>query len=132
MHLLPLPAFDDNYIWTWRDDTGRALVVDPGQAGPVLAAADDGLQPIGILLTHHHGDHIGGVDELRRRWPALPVIAPVDDRIDVASQRVGDGDRVRIGDWSFETVAVPGHTVDRKSTRLNSSNQCAARMPSSA
>src|SRR3546814_1275363 len=77
MHLLPLPAFDDNYIWTWRDDTGRALVVDPGQAGPVLAAADDGLQPIGILLTHHHGDHIGGVDELRRRWPALPVIAPV-------------------------------------------------------
>src|SRR3546814_1109236 len=52
-----------------------------------------------------------GVDELRRRWPALPVIAPVDDRIDVASQRVGDGDRVRIGDWSFETVTVPGHTV---------------------
>src|SRR3546814_11631308 len=42
---------------------------------------------------------------------ALPVIAPVDDRIDVASQRVGDGDRVRIGDWSFETVTVPGHTV---------------------
>src|SRR3546814_3542949 len=108
MHLLPLPAFDDNYIWTWRDDTGRALVVDPGQAGPVLAAADDGLQPIGILLTHHHGDHIGGVDELRRRWPALPVIAPVDARIDVASQRVGDGDGVRIGGGSFETVPAPG------------------------
>jgi hydroxyacylglutathione hydrolase len=111
MHLLPLPAFDDNYIWTWRDDAGRALVVDPGQAGPVLAAADDGLQPIGILLTHHHGDHIDGVGELRRRWPALPVIAPVDDRIAIASQRVGNGDRVRIGDWAFETVAVPGHTV---------------------
>src|SRR3546814_15884118 len=103
MHLLPLPAFDDNYIWTWRDDTGRALVADPGQAGPVLAAADDGLQPIGILPTHHHGHHIGGVDELRRRWPALPVIAPVDDRTDPASQRVADGDRVRTGDWPFET-----------------------------
>lgn len=111
MHLLPLPAFDDNYIWTWRDDAGRALVVDPGQAGPVLAAADDGLQPVGILLTHHHGDHIGGVEELRRRWPALPVIAPVDERIAVASQRAGDGERIRIGDWSFETIAVPGHTV---------------------
>ena len=111
MHLLPLPAFDDNYIWTWRDDAGRALVVDPGQAGQVLAAADDGLEPVGILLTHHHGDHVGGVDELRRRWPALPVIAPADDRIATASRRVGDGDRVTVGDWVFETIAVPGHTV---------------------
>src|SRR3546814_13192000 len=97
MHLLPLPAFDDNYIWTWRDDTGRALVVDPGQAGPVLAAAAEGLQPIGILLTHHHGDHIGGVDELRRRWPAPPVNATVDNRIDETRQREGDGHRDHTG-----------------------------------
>src|SRR3546814_14543253 len=54
---------------------------------------------------------MGGGDVRRRRWPALPVSAPGDDRLDVASQRVGDGDRVRIGDWSFETVAVHGHTV---------------------
>lgn len=111
MHLLALPAFDDNYIWTWRDDAGRALVVDPGQAGPVLAAADEGLQPVGILLTHHHPDHIGGVAELHQRWPGLPVIAPVDERISIASTRVGDGDHARIGDWAFETIAVPGHTV---------------------
>lgn len=111
MQLLPLPAFDDNYIWTWRDDTGCALVVDPGQAVPVLAAADQGLQPAAILLTHHHDDHIGGVAELRRRWPDLPVIAPADERIAIASQRVGDGDHARIGDWLFETIAVPGHTV---------------------
>ena len=111
MQLLPLPAFADNYIWTWRDDVGRALVVDPGQAAPVLAAAAEGLQPIGILLTHHHDDHIGGVAELRERWPGLPVIAPMDDRIAIASQRVGDGDRIVIGDWTFETLAVPGHTV---------------------
>lgn len=111
MHLLALPAFDDNYIWTWRDDAGRALVVDPGQADPVLAAANEGLQPAGILLTHHHPDHIGGVAELRQRWPGLPVIAPVDERIPIASTRVGDGDHARIGDWAFETIAVPGHTV---------------------
>ena len=111
MHLLPLPAFDDNYIWTWRDDAGHALIVDPGQAAPVLAAAADGLLPVGILLTHHHNDHIGGVAELRERWPDLPVFAPVDDRIAIASARVGEGDPVRIGDWTFETIAVPGHTV---------------------
>ncbi|HVI58973.1 MAG TPA: hydroxyacylglutathione hydrolase [Luteimonas sp.] len=111
MELLPLPAFEDNYIWTWRDDGGRALVVDPGEAGPVLAAADAGLRPVGVLLTHHHPDHIGGVAGLRERWPDLPVVAPDDERIGIASRRAGDGDRVRVGDWDFEVLAVPGHTV---------------------
>jgi hydroxyacylglutathione hydrolase len=111
MHLLPLPAFEDNYIWTWRDDAGRALVVDPGDAGPVLAAAGQGLQPVGVLLTHHHADHVGGVPALLERWPGLPVVAPDDERIPFATQRAGDGDRVGIAGWSFETLAVPGHTV---------------------
>ena len=111
MHLLPLPAFDDNYIWTLRDEAGNALVVDPGEAGPVLSAAADGLLPVGILLTHHHHDHIGGVGELLERWPSLPVIAPDDERLTVASRRVGDGDRVQVGEWGFDTLAVPGHTV---------------------
>src|SRR3546814_19738662 len=75
MHLLPLPAFDDNYIWTWRDDTGRALVVDPGQAGPVLAAADDGLQPLGILLTPHHGAHFRGLISVSLRVGSVCVIS---------------------------------------------------------
>lgn len=111
MYLLPLPAFEDNYIWTLRDDAGRALVVDPGEAGPVLSAAADGLQPAGILLTHHHHDHIGGVGELLERWPDLPVIAPDDERIAIATRRTGDGDRVEVAGWGFDTLAVPGHTV---------------------
>ena len=45
MHLQPLPAFEDNYIWLLRDDGGRALIVDPGEAGPVLAALADALNP---------------------------------------------------------------------------------------
>ncbi|HZW17988.1 MAG TPA: hydroxyacylglutathione hydrolase [Luteimonas sp.] len=111
MHPTPLPAFEDNYIWTLRGDDGRAIVVDPGEAGPVLAAADAGLRPQAILLTHHHTDHIGGVEELLRRWPGLPVLAPVDDRIPVASRRVGDDERVELGGWAFDVLAVPGHTV---------------------
>ncbi len=111
MRLLPLPAFDDNYIWALCRDDGEALIVDPGQAAPVLAAAAEGLKPVGILLTHHHQDHIGGVPALLERWPRLPVFGPADARITTATVRVDEGDRAEIGGWGFEVHAVPGHTV---------------------
>ncbi|MCJ0826109.1 hydroxyacylglutathione hydrolase [Luteimonas sp. 50] len=115
MRLQPLPAFADNYIWALEnaDDpaTSGAIIVDPGQAAPVLAAAAQGLRPTVVLLTHHHPDHIGGAAELLRHWPRLPMFAPDDARIDLPCQRVGDGDTVRHGDWRFEVLAVPGHTV---------------------
>ena len=111
MPLRPLPAFTDNYIWTLSDDAGRALIVDPGEAAPVLDAARAGLQPVAILLTHHHPDHIGGVEELLRTWPDLPVIAPEDARIRHATRRVREGDQVAIGGWRFEVMEIPGHTL---------------------
>jgi hydroxyacylglutathione hydrolase len=109
--MLPLPAFDDNYIWALTGDAGAALIVDPGDAAPVLAAAADGLRIAGILLTHHHHDHIGGVPMLLQRWPGLPVIAPVDERIAHVTHRVGAGDTARIDEWAFRVLEIPGHTV---------------------
>jgi len=110
MPLQALPAFTDNYIWTLADEAGRAVVVDPGEAAPVLRAADAGLQPIAILLTHHHPDHTGGTAALLHRWPGLPVFAPHDDRIDVPCRRVADGDVVDAGEWRFRVLEIPGHT----------------------
>ena len=110
MPLQALPAFTDNYIWTLADDDGRAVVVDPGDAAPVLQAADAGLQPIAILLTHHHPDHIGGAAALLRRWPDLPVFAPHEERIDLRCRRVAAGDVVEVGDWRFRVLEIPGHT----------------------
>jgi len=110
---VPIPAFADNYIWLLpgRDGHG-AVLVDPGDAAPVLAAAArDGWRPEAVLLTHHHHDHVGGVEELRARWPGLRVVAPVDERIDIACERVGDGERVEAGGRTFEVIAVPGHTL---------------------
>lgn len=110
MRLQALPAFSDNYIWAWVADDGQALLIDPGEAGPVLAAADQGLAPAAILLTHHHDDHIGGVAALLRRWPSLPVLAPDDERIATATRRVGNGERDELLGQSFDVLAVPGHT----------------------
>ena len=111
MRLQPIPAFDDNYIWTLDADDGSTIVVDPGDAQPVLAAAERGFVPGVVLLTHHHDDHIGGVAALRARWPALEIVAPEDPRIPVASRRVRNGDRLEHGPWRFEILAVPGHTA---------------------
>ena len=67
MNLIALPAFADNYIWMLHDGAG-AVVVDPGDEAPVLQALDaHGLTLVGILVTHHHVDHVGGIEALRLR-----------------------------------------------------------------
>jgi hydroxyacylglutathione hydrolase len=110
MPLQPLPALDDNYIWLLRDAAGRAVIVDPGDAVPVLDALSDAPRPHAILVTHHHGDHIGGIPDLLDHWPGLPVFAPADARIPVASQRVREGDAIALGQWTFRVLETPGHT----------------------
>jgi hydroxyacylglutathione hydrolase len=112
MQLTALPALDDNYIWLLEDGSGRWLVVDPGEAAPVLATRGDGPPPEAILLTHHHGDHVAGVAGLRQRWPGVPVHGPADPRVgSLVDRPVGRGDRIRAGSWAFEVLAVPGHTA---------------------
>ncbi|MEO8161000.1 MAG: hydroxyacylglutathione hydrolase [Arenimonas sp.] len=112
MALRPLPAFSDNYIWTLANERGEALVVDPGEAAPVLAAVESGLRPVAIVLTHHHPDHVGGARELLERFD-IPCYAPVDDRILHATHRVSEGDQVRIAalDLELAVTEIPGHTL---------------------
>ena len=113
LEVAPIPAFADNYIWLLRRSGSRAaVVVDPGDAGPVLRhLAAHSLDLAGVLLTHHHPDHIGGVAELVRDR-AVPVYAPHDPRIPVATVRVAEGERIRLEDIDadFEVLEIPGHT----------------------
>lgn len=110
--VFPIPAFADNYIWVLHDERD-AVLVDPGDAAPCIDYLDArGLGLTAILLTHHHGDHVGGVAALAARYrpriygPALEHIAGVSDA-------VGDGDGILIGkpELRFEVIATPGHTL---------------------
>ncbi|MCA3252333.1 MAG: hydroxyacylglutathione hydrolase [Pseudomonadota bacterium] len=113
MHLLPLPAFTDNYVWMLHDGH-QAWVVDPGDAAPVAAALDSlGLQLAGILVTHHHPDHVGGIDALRERLAATGgrVHGPSGERIPEPVERHVEGDTIDVLGRRFEVLEVPGHTA---------------------
>jgi hydroxyacylglutathione hydrolase len=110
MNLLPLPAFSDNYIWMLHDGA-QAFVVDPGDAAPVVKALDRlGLQLAAILVTHHHPDHVGGIDALRPRLQG-PVYGPAHEVIPQPCTPLVEGDRVNVLGLDFEVIDVPGHTA---------------------
>ena len=110
MNLIPLPAFQDNYLWLLHDGQ-RALVVDPGDAAPVQAhLAAHGLQLTAILVTHHHPDHIGGVDALRDATHA-PVFGPAREPIPQPYTHLNEGDEVNVLGLRFHVLDVPGHTA---------------------
>ena len=107
--LLPIPAFSDNYIWMLHDGA-RALVVDPGDAAPVLHTLKQlSLSLAAILVTHHHADHTGGVAELRAACGA-PVFGPAFEAIPEPCARVRGGETVQALGGPWQVIDVPGHT----------------------
>ncbi|OIV47735.1 hydroxyacylglutathione hydrolase [Sodalis sp. TME1] len=111
MNLISIPALADNYIWLLHNDDSQCLVVDPGEAAPVLQAlADRHLTPVAILLTHHHHDHVGGVAELLRHFP-VPVYGPEETRAKGANRIVSEGDTLTLLGHTFSIMALPGHTL---------------------
>lgn len=107
--LLPIPALADNYIWLLRGG-GECWLVDPGDADAAVAGLDPGEVPAGVLITHHHPDHIGGVARLHERF-RCQVLAPDDHRIPLATRRVGEGDQLRLAGDDWLVWALPGHTL---------------------
>jgi len=109
--IIPIPAFQDNYIWCLR--SGRyATIVDPGVAAPVVAYLKaERLELETILITHHHADHIGGLANLIDRYSPV-VYGPMDERIAGLTHVVREGARVELpsAELRLTVLEVPGHT----------------------
>lgn len=112
LSVLCVPAFTDNYLWVIH--RGRhAVVVDPGDAVVIeQTLVEHGLELDAILVTHHHPDHVGGIDALCQRKP-VPVIGPAAEmhKIPSITQGVADGDVVSILGTPAQVLEVPGHTL---------------------
>jgi hydroxyacylglutathione hydrolase len=121
MQIDRLPAFDDNYLWGLFDPrTREAFVVDPGDSTVIenwLAEKQAVLK--GILVTHHHADHVGGVQALRDRHHCRVIGPAHESRLaDLLTEFVVQGDEVDIGFGKALTMEVPGHTSSHVSYYL--------------
>ncbi len=108
-----IPAFEDNYFWLFHQANKRtAFVVDPGDAQPVLKyLSEHDLQLAGILITHHHPDHTGGIKTLLANQD-VPVYGPDSVNIPQISHPLYEGDRIHLAGTSFSVLEIPGHTLD--------------------
>jgi hydroxyacylglutathione hydrolase len=110
MNLIALPALADNYIWMLHDGA-QALVVDPGDAASVHAVLDElALTLAGILVTHHHPDHVGGVNDLRPRLQG-PVFGPAREHIPKPCTPLQGGDAIEVLGLHLRVLDMPGHTT---------------------
>jgi hydroxyacylglutathione hydrolase len=112
LEIVPVRAFQDNYIWVMRRG-GDAAVVDPGDARPVLEyLTATKLRLVAIINTHHHNDHVGGNAGLLERFK-VPVYGPGREQIPTLTQRLNEGDSIRVPelDIEFTVLDIPGHTA---------------------
>ncbi|MCU7915254.1 MAG: hydroxyacylglutathione hydrolase [Candidatus Thiodiazotropha sp. (ex Gloverina cf. vestifex)] len=115
LEITPVSAFDDNYIWMLGNPGSKNLVaVDPGDEIPVLTWLNQhDARLCGILITHHHYDHVGGVPELLEAFPDIPVYGPAGESIRGVTVPVGEGDVISIKglEADLQVLDVPGHTA---------------------
>lgn len=112
--IFAISAFKDNYIWAWQDEVTKLLwVVDPGDAQPVLAELKRLNTSLGgILITHHHHDHTGGVKELVKNGKNVEVLASTKSLLPEVTEHLKEHTEFEAGGYSLKILDIPGHTLD--------------------
>lgn len=109
-----IACLDDNYAVLVHDRAdGTTLLVDAPAAAPILAAlAETGWRLGHVLITHHHGDHVQALAEIKRATGA-EAIGPAAEAAKIAGldRTLADGERVTLGGIAVEAIATPGHTL---------------------
>jgi hydroxyacylglutathione hydrolase len=115
LHVIPIPALTDNYIWLVVSETsGHCVIVDPGEHQPVMEALSlYQLTPTAIFITHHHGDHTNGALVLRDHFE-LPVFGPTHENINAVTHPLAERGTVHLKELglTFTILSIPGHTRD--------------------
>ena len=107
-----LPVLNDNIIWIWVENKS-VVVIDPAISQPVINfIEEEDLKLEFIFQTHHHQDHIGGTEELQKKWPDVKIIASIHDksRIPLQNISVQNGDILNVLNKQFRILEVAGHT----------------------
>jgi hydroxyacylglutathione hydrolase len=115
LEIVTIPTFKDNYVFVLVDRSRKqATVIDPGEGAPIAAwLAKSDLELVNIWITHHHRDHIGGIQDLLQRFPKAIVSGGANDRGRIPKQHVylHEGDRVTFADQTAQIFFIPGHTL---------------------
>ena len=112
MNIVPIPAFQSNYLWSIEDGTS-AVIVDPGEAYPVISHMENSeLDLKYILITHHHPDHVGGIRQLKKHFPDCQVYGPASENIPMIDFKLKENDEVDLGSLGeYKVLDIPGHTA---------------------
>jgi len=110
INIEPIKAFNDNYIWLVTTNEG-SIVIDPGEATKTINyLKENSLNLKGILITHHHFDHTGGIEDMLK-FKNVDVYGPVNN-ISSINKKLRDGDLFSLIGIDFKIIEIPGHTLD--------------------